>query len=106
MAKRLDKETEKVLSEGEMAEALVKDEKWLWAKRRLFSKLIVFDSATSIEAQGRPFDEVGREVAMRQAAVEMVLNWFKDIEGLSQQHVNNREIMQAEREDSIIRMFD
>lgn len=106
MTTELDKETRDVLAEGERWENFVSSPGWQEAKVRLLSKLAEFNSVSSIVLEARSLEDIGREVAMRNGAVEMVLQWLKDIEGQAQISKNNRESFTKQQEQQIMTRFD
>jgi len=104
MPKELDKETQQVYKEGEKAHYLVKNEDWQWAKRKLLQRLSNLDSVRTLKRKGSDPETIIRELEVRELAIEMILDWLDEIEGIAQQHgeQNKKLLEKVEQEDYIL----
>lgn len=102
---KLDKDTQKILSDGEKMEEFVKGEGWALAKKKLYDRLITLDSISSVPKKGFTPERRLKEFEIREGVVSVILDWISDIEGTAQSAKHNREAMREVREDSIVQFF-
>lgn len=96
----LDKETKKVLSDGEKLQNLVNGEGWGVVKAQLLAKISAVDSVSNIDLT-RSADELVKDMMARAGAISIVLEWLKEIEGQAAQIQNNKQLL-AKTEESFI----
>lgn len=101
-----DQETQKILTEGQKIEAFVSSQDWKLIKEKLFSKLITVDSIASIDSTGMNNDQFIKEVQARAGAVQLVIEWIKEIEGIAVNNRSNQELFQDIRQESIHKYFN
>ena len=91
----IDKETREIMQAGEKIERLVDNDAWKEVKKKLFDKLITFDSITGIPKDKKSLEEIGKEAVLREAVVSIILDWIKDIEGIANQSKNNKKTFEG-----------
>ncbi len=106
MAKRLDKDTAKILSDQEKIENTVNSDGWKLIKKIFIQSLNGLDSMHSFPSTGMSFEAIGREVAARQAAIDLVLNIINQVEGLAEDSKSNRELFKDMKEESLVVTFE
>lgn len=105
MKKELDKETKKVLSDGEQINDLISSRGWSIAKKKLLQKVAILDSISSVPQDiQNPMNRL-RELEIREGVVSVILEWLRDVEGTAQQFKSNAEILQVEKEDSLVNYY-
>lgn len=103
----LDKETKKILTDDEKVARFVASDDWKEVKKRLFNKLIAFDSIAGIDkGEKRSFEDIGREAAMREGVSRMVLEWVQEIEGTASHQRSTADLMKKIRTESIVTFFE
>lgn len=96
----LSSETKKVMTEGEQLALMVRGDAWAIAKRMLNQKLLELGNILSITAEEK--ERVVAELGARQMAIETVIKWVNELEGVASQHENNREAYKKIVDDSHI----
>ena len=96
MEKKTDKQTMKVMKEGEQLLRLVEDEKWMTAKRLLYKQILEVGNILAIETK----ENALVELAARQMAITMVFEWIKEVEGSALAHKANAEMFREIQENS------
>jgi len=102
----LDKDTKKVIDDGQKMTDFVENDGWKLVKKKLFDKLITFDSISSVPKDKKSMEEIGKEAVLREAVVEIIIQWIQEIEGKVSQHKNNRKVIEEIRKESIIQYFE
>lgn len=97
---KIDKETHKVLKEGDLLQELVKSDGWKIVQKRFTDMVIELGDVFSIK-DAEP-EAAFRQLAARQIAIELVMNWMKDIEGRARQHAANSEAYGKLRREAYI----
>lgn len=95
----MDKETTEILTEGESMRELTTSRGWRLAKIKLLDKIVELDSISSLETD-RDAADMLQEINGRQVVIKMVLDWIKEVEGRSGQHVNNLGLLKVHRQES------
>jgi hypothetical protein len=106
MKKKLDKETEEVLSEGQRISDFTKSKDWGFIKGFLTNKLIDFDSIKGMELENKTKEQLGEEVISRKGIIDIVLGWVKELEGIAQQHDSNSDILLRDNPERNIKRFE
>ena len=104
--KEVDKETDKLVAEQKKIYDFVKSDDWSLIKKKLFDKLITIDSIASVPKEGKSAESMLLEYRTREGVVSIVLEWIKDIEGTANQYLNNQELMNNIRKESLIEYFE
>ncbi len=102
----LDKETTKVFEDGQKMQDFVENDGWKLVKRKLFDKLITFDSISGVPKDKKSLEEIGKEAVMREAVVDIIIQWIQEVEGTVNQHKSSRKVIEEIRADSIIQYFE
>lgn len=103
---QLDKGTRILLREQRKVEEWVASEAWQVVKKKLLEKLVAIDSVRRLPIEQQNFDQIGRDAVTRQGAVELVLEWINDVEGIAKQSKHNRNAMEQVRNEEIIQNFE
>lgn len=98
----MDKQTKKVLSDGEKLKSMCNTEGWMIAKRKLYGKINDVASILGIEKGKRSAEEVLAEIGGRQVATQMVIDWISEIEGIVLQHKAHAEVLKQYQEQEYI----
>lgn len=104
--KKIDIETQQILTEGQQIERWVNSDDWKLVKKKLMSRLITVDSISSVPSENLSNEQLLREYSVRNGAVNLVIDWIKDIEGTAMNNKTNQEIFKEAREDSIVQYFN
>ena len=100
-----NKETAKILSDGQKIEDFVKSDGWKLARKMLYDKLITLDSIASVPKTGLTDEQKLREYDVREGVVAIILEWIKEVEGSAEQNQSNKDLMKDIRKESIIQYF-
>jgi hypothetical protein len=95
-----DAETRIVYDEGEHISSLVSSEGWKLAKRALSSRILEIGNILSISKTENAVQELGA----RQIAIQLVLDWLRDIEGAANQHKSNKDIYADLQREEYVRV--
>lgn len=90
----MDKETQKLMSEGESWKAFVEGEMWQKAKKIIEDGVVATESIHSLEMK-KPEDMVV-EISGRKLATKLILEWITEVEGLANQYDFNKELKEEE----------
>ena len=102
----LNLETKKEVDKGIKWETFVKGENWQRAKRILLSKLADLDSVSVLREKAKgDTNKLLLDIEAKSEAINLILEWIGDIEGKAEQSETNREIMNRNRKEEIIREF-
>ncbi len=97
---KLDKDTQKVLSEGEQIANLVQSDGWRLVRMRLFNKITDLNSVLGIT--GKTNEEILRELGVRQEAVKTLFDWLREIEGTAAGHQTNAELFKKDMQENYL----
>lgn len=106
MKKEVDKDTQKVLSEGEKITNLVDSDEWKTARKKLYDKLITLDSLSGVPKEGKTNEDIINELKVREGVVSIILAWIKEIEGIKTKHQFDKKMFEEIRKDSILQYFE
>lgn len=101
---KLDQETGKILDRGTKLKEFVKSEAWTDIKSELTNKLIGLADLTTLEEK-EPV-EMLQEIKVRKLAINLVMGWVREVEGLVSQHDANAEAFRLIKEESVIVRLD
>lgn len=104
MAKKLDKETQKVFTTGEKLKSLTENSGWAIAREKLVQKaadLLNMKDITEIE----PLKLVST-IGIRQETAKALLAWLREIEGDVEQHKSNIDTFAEIKDEYIIKVED
>jgi len=82
-----DKETRKILKKGELLSSLVQHEAWPLVKVKFNEMVLSLGDIFSLNELDP--QKLQSQLAARQIAIEMVMNWMREIEGITKQHETN-----------------
>lgn len=102
--KKVDKETKKLVSEGQKIADFVNSEAWRMIRRSLYDKLMLNDSITAIDFTGSN-ETLIREVMARAHASRLVLQWIGEVEGRAKQASEVNDTLLKVRKESIYQYF-
>lgn len=102
--KKVDKETQQLIQTGEAIKNLVESSAWQEVRKRLIRDVSAIRDITSL-TQLNNEKMLFQEVAARQIAAEILLNWLKGIEGDAEQFRSNAQMLQDTYEDNIVMRF-
>jgi len=106
MEKELDKDTQKVITEGEKISRFVDSDDWKLIKGKLFQKIALLNAIDSIPLEKLNSEELAKTVRERASVVDIVVGWINEIEGTSQAHkTQNAKFVKETSESEIIRRF-
>jgi len=100
----LDKETQKMLSDGEKIADFVNSSAWKLVKDKLVNRLITLDSISSMPTMDK--DEFYVQAKIREGVVSIITEWIRDIEGDAEKHKSNKQAFSSMREEVIIEHFE
>lgn len=104
--KKTDEETKEEISKGQKVADFVSSDEWKIVKANLMSKLIDFDSINNMEMDKKDNTQLVEELRARKGAIEIVLGWIKEIEGISSQHKANLDLFLNEENNGYMERFD
>ena len=88
----MDKETKKILSEGEQIQQMTETQGWQIVKERIFKRLADAGSILGIESKDP--EKMMLELSAKQMAVQIVIDWLReDVDGEVEKHKNYNEIL-------------
>lgn len=96
----LDIDTQKILIEGGQLKTLVGSEGWSVARDFLMQQIIDLQSIRNITATDPT--EVIIDIKARTVAIDIILEWLRQVEGTARQHEGNKVIL--EETDAITRL--
>ena len=99
-------EEKKLLGEGQEVQMLVDSPGWKTAKEKLYNKLIVLDSLSSLPDM-EPSAKL-HEMNVRRGVVSIIHEWIREIEGLKTQHESHVDSLvkaRMEGKEEIIKRF-
>lgn len=103
---KIDKDTEKVLQEGEMVANFVESDGWRWARDRFLELVKENESVLGIK-MGKNWQDVVVELGARQLAVQIVTEWIAQVEGRASQHKNQeRDLVKKEDEEETTKYYE
>lgn len=101
----LDKETNQEYVDGEELSNLVQSKGWHLAKRALFNNILLIDSVETIDTEDKSLEDIGKETFARAAAVKLILEWIREIEGSKQSHDQLRDSLKEKKEEGFIKRY-
>lgn len=101
---KADKDTKKVIEDGEALKAMAESQGWGIAKRKLFLKVNDLVSILGIKATNA--NEVMEEVASKQLASKILLDWVQEIEGDVAQYKGHKQTLEQIQDESFIKYYD
>lgn len=87
---QVDSETLKIITEGEKLENFVKSDNWVMVRQKLSDKIAELQSILNVP-DGTP-EEVMIQIAARQVAIHILLDWLKDVESTAEQNAANKQM--------------
>ncbi len=96
----LNKDTQKVLREGEQIANLVKSDGWRLVRAKLFNKITDLNSVLGIA--GKTNEEIVRELGVRQETVKALFEWLREIEGTAEGHITDEALFKKTMEDNYL----
>lgn len=96
----IDTETQKVLSEGDQLKYLTEQSGWGIVKRKLMDKIMDLGSVLGLDSTDP--HKLAIEIAARQLATKILIDWFGEIEGKVDQHKANVDILNSLKDEYII----
>lgn len=97
-----DRETVKILTDGEKIMLLTQHEGWGLVRTKLVDKIIDLQSINNLDPATTP-EQLAIDVKARRMAVQIMFEWLKgDVEGSVEQHINNTQLAN-EKETYIVR---
>ena len=101
---KLNKETQEVLSDGDQLSLMIKGTGWAIARKRLIDQVMDLQSIRNIN-EAEP-EKMMLDIKARNTAVDILIDWLKDIEGSAEQFKNNFGESDKEREEIVLRFGD
>ena len=95
-----DPATRKVLKEGELLKMLVTHDGWPIVRRKFSELVLALGDVFSIKDQDP--QKVFQQIAARQIAIELVMNWIGEVEGRAKQHEFSAKAYEDMRKDAIV----
>lgn len=103
MNKELDKDTQKIDSEGKALEGLIQHEGWALAKAKLISRVANLLSIDQVDIMNTTPDMIIAAITAKKTASTILLDWIKEVEGTANQHKGNAELIEQTVSDFVIR---
>lgn len=100
----LDKETKKILTDGEKIERFIESEGWKLVKQKLIAKLAIINSISLVPKETNREDML-KEYELREGVVSIVLDWIRDIEGEKNKSKFNKQAFREIEQESIIQYY-
>lgn len=98
--KELDKETKKVLTEGDSLKSMVEGRGWAIARERLLKKVAECLNIADIGLDNP--QNLALLIGIRQEVAKTLIEWMKDIEGTASQHVSNNAYFEEVKDRYIV----
>lgn len=96
-----DKETQRIMAEGEQLLSLVKSDGWAVAKGKLIDYITGLDSISNIDAT-LPADKQLRIIEVNRTVTQILLQWLRDVEGNAQSVNTQKELLNQNRNKGFI----
>jgi len=100
----LDKETQKVLSEGEKIRDGINSDFWRIIRGKLTDLINSQDSLSAMEFEGKSTEQKALEAESRANTVATLKQWLADIEGTAETHDYNKNLTEDDK-DSLIKIY-
>lgn len=84
----MDNETQQIYAEGEAISEFVKSRAWGLIKTRFDAKVLDLQSTRNIKQDTA--EKIAIEVAARNAACDILIEFWQEIDGLAEQHQSNQ----------------
>jgi hypothetical protein len=97
-----DKETTKVLNEGDRIARFVQSEDYQLIKGKLMGLLAAADSISTIASEDLEKDTTMRTIQIRAGAIALVKEWIGQVEGIANQAIHTAVAMTEQPKDDII----
>ena len=97
----MDKETGKILTQGQELKELTGSPGWKTAKTKLFSQLAELDSIATLDFT-KPGIELADEIKNRESVRQIIVSWIQSIEGEADSHDYQADIMSIKKEEEEI----
>ncbi len=104
MPKKLDKQTEKIFTQGELLKSLVENKGWAVAKTKLLKKVASLLNMADISVIDPA--HIALLIGIRQETAKALLEWMKEIEGEVSQHKANLSAFQEVPDSFLINLED
>lgn len=99
----LDKETTETLSKQQTVSDFVQSDGWSYVRAKLIDKIMDLQSIKNIDSSS-PENAV-LDLKVKNACVDILIEWLKEIEGEAAQGSYNLETMRESQKDEIIKRF-
>lgn len=103
--KKADKETQLVVQQGQAIKDLVDSNGWQEVRKRLVQDVAAIRDITSLTEIADP-SRLFQEVAARQIAAEILINWIRGVEGDAEQFRSNAELLKERYEENFVVRFN
>jgi hypothetical protein len=103
--KKADKETQLIVQQGQAIKDLVDSNGWQEVRKRLIQDVAAIRDITSLTETSDPA-KLFQEVAARQIAAEILINWIRGVEGDADQFRNNAELLKERYEENFVVRFN
>lgn len=99
---QLDKDTQKVMLEGQEIDNFTKSDAWNLVKEKLTSRLAAMDSLSTMDFTNKTETQIALEVQTRANTVMTIRQWIEEVEGTAEQFRVNKEMLLSHTEESLI----
>lgn len=86
------------MTEGELLQMLVEHDAWPLARKKLTDRILDLQSIKNIDTSD--VQTLVTDIKARNAAVDILMEWLREIEGIADQHKNNQ--LNVTEEDSYV----
>lgn len=93
MAKDDDRETQQALTDGEELQQMSQGRGWGIARQMLVDKILDLQNIHNVDDASASIDNMVIDIKSRKAAVAVLYEWLKQVEGRVEQHKNNKEML-------------
>jgi hypothetical protein len=97
----MDKETQKIMTEGEELQLMVRGNGWGIARRKLDELFSTFN-LTNLVTDGKTPEQIVEEIKVTQLALSIINRWLEDVEGSAKSHEFNKQTKTKEETYIII----
>lgn len=104
MGKKMDRQTERIFSEGEKLKALTENSGWAIARTKLLKKAASLMNIMDITNPDP--NNIATVVGIRQETAKALLAWLNEIEGTVEQHKANGDAFAGIKDEYIININD
>lgn len=94
----MDKETKKVMSDGEELSLFIKGRAWEIIRTKMMDRILNLNDMTTLPDS----ENLDREIYARKQTIKTIIDIIEDIKGTAEQHRNHEDILKKMMKDDIV----